>query len=148
MISIRQVQTGDRNMNQLQENIRQPVEAVFNESVGSFTANLSGMTQPISFLATWQTGTTQNAVTMRFPGITGTSNSTDMVLNGLPTNLWPQTTQTVFYRVVDSGAASVGLAIVNTDGTITFFKDVSAGVFTASGTKGLASYTFSYIRGI
>lgn len=147
-INIPQVQTDDRNMNQLQQNIKSALDNIFTESFGSFVGVASGFVESISETVDWQTGSAQNAVTLRLPGIVGTSNTTDLVVSGLPTNLYPMTDQTVLYRVIDNGTPSIGLMSIETSGRISFFKDISAASFTASGTKAATSMTITYLRGV
>lgn len=148
MISVRLVQTQDRNLNQLQQNVKQAVEAPFMEDVGEFIGIVNGFTEGKSIPVTWQTGTTQNGVVLSFPGVGGTSNSIDLTVSGLPVNLWPQSTQFVLARVIDSGANAIGLLEINSDGTLVFFKDIDGNSFTIGGSKGLGSFTASYVRGI
>lgn len=149
MITIRKVQTEDRNINQLQSNISQAIETPFSEDVGQFTPTMRGFSNYfINGNVKWQTGTTQNGVLLQFPSVSGTSNTTTMFLDGLPVNLWPKTDQTVFASVFDSSVINVGYVQILTDGTVKFSKDVSFGAFTASGTKGVVSLTISYCRGI
>lgn len=148
MINIAQVQAGDRNTNQLQENIRRALEAQFIDEVGSFTANATGLTKSVNAIGYWQTGTTQNAVTLYIPQMQGTSSSTSLSFSGLPTNIFPKRTQRCLCVVVDSGTPSLGFAYINTNGTVSFDSDISGGVFTASGTKGTVLQSVTYIRGI
>lgn len=135
-------------MNQLQNNIIQNVVPVFSEDIGSFTGQMVGVVEGITVPTRWQTGTTQNSVTMTFEGGSGTSNSTAMTITGLPKNLWPQSVQACLCRVTDNGATSVGVVVINSDGTIQFFSSVSLAAFTASGVKGVPTNTISYVRGI
>lgn len=111
-----------------------------------FTAVFSGFAVTQSANMFWQTGTTQNAVTLMFPNLLATSNSASMTITGLPTNLWPDQEQFVLARVVDSNIDSVGLAIIETDGTINFTKDVASSGFTNSGIKGTKTFSAAYVR--
>lgn len=118
------------------------------EESGTFNANLSGFADAVSIQLKWQTGTVQNAVTIFLPDFTAPSVSTDLSISGLPTNLYPDTNQFVFARVVDSGVRYIGLAEITTNGQIGFAKDINGNVFTSSGTKGILSLTFTYLRGV
>lgn len=148
MITISQVQTTDRNTNQMQQNIINAVVPVFNDFVGTFSGQLLGCVENISTQIDYQTGTTQNTVSLSFPGSAGTSNATNLAITGLPAALYPQKNQTVFVRVVDNGTASVGLLVIGTDGYLAFYKDVLGSSFTNTGLKGVTSFTVTYIRNI
>jgi hypothetical protein len=83
-------------------------------------------------------------VTVYFPSITGTSNTTAATLTGLPTNLRPARAQTVLCVVRNDGVFSMGTVTIDTDGLLTLFGDVGGGGFIASGTKGVALQTLTY----
>ena len=87
-----------------------------------------------------------NVVTMNIPAISGTSSATTFTLTGGTAAMTPVRQQTVFVRTGDNGG-TIGMAIatINTDGSISFYKDVNGTAFTASGTKSLAVQTISYL---
>lgn len=110
------------------------------DSTGSFEATLTGCT-------TSPTGTvgysvSSGLVTLQFPAISGTSNSTSATLTGLPEALYPVTAQSMIGITTDSGSDNISEISVGTDGVITL-SDV-LGSFTASGTKGVAACTITY----
>ena len=112
----------------------------YREATATLTA--TGMTTSPTGTATFvKVG---NQVTLNIPEITGTSNTTAFTLTGVPTTMRPAANRFAFVRVVDNGSYSVGMGAVGTSGTITFYKDVSAGSFTSSGTKGSMSFEITY----
>lgn len=144
-IKIPQVQTDDRLINQLQQNVATVLEPIFNNLTGQFMARLTDCsTVPIGTI-TWQRATATGPVTMTIPSITGTSNSISAYLTGLPTALWPSTTQYMLARILDNGSvSSVGVVIFRTGGVI----QLDAGApFTASGAKGIYATTITYPTG-
>lgn len=148
LINIAQVQSDDRNTNQLQQNIINAVVPVFSDEVGSFMVTATGFTQVINGTGYYQTGTTQNAVVLKFPNISGTSNSVAFTISGLPTSIWPKASQSCLTVVADNGATVIGVAQIDTNGVVTFFKDINGSGFTASGIKACSAYSVAYIRGI
>ena len=84
-------------------------------------------------------------VTLLIPQITGTSNSVTFTLTGLPTEISPTTAQQTLCNVQDnSGTFVPGLMVVN-GSVITLYSTLSAGGWTASGTKTLISQTITYL---
>jgi hypothetical protein len=110
---------------------------------GQYTATATGMT-------TSPTGTIQyhrvgKTVTLNIPVISGTSNSTSFTLTGAPTKITPTNNQRAVTIVTDNGTNAVGIAEVDATGAIVLYKDVSANVFTASGTKAVQQCTLTYL---
>lgn len=84
-------------------------------------------------------------VTLNFPSISGTSNTTAFTFTGLPTHLIPATDRDVIARLQDNGSAAFGVArIENSGGVITLLNGVSAGGWTGSGTKGIYAQSLTY----
>jgi hypothetical protein len=77
--------------------------------------------------------------------ITGTSNTDALTLTGMPAFLFPTGNRYAIVRVIDNGVSSFGVGVVSSTGVISFFKDASLQVFTASGTKGVPQFTFTYV---
>ena len=87
-----------------------------------------------------------NMVTMELPALTGTSSATTFTLTGGTAAMTPVRQQTVFVRTGDnSGTIGMAVATINTDGSISLFKDVNKTAFTASGTKSLSVQTITYL---
>ena len=109
----------------------------------AITSSLSGFTTVVSPVVTMvKEG---RVITLKIPtGIEATSNTTTMVMTGIPTALLPKGGSVVYIQayVVDSGTPVWGMAAV--DGTgITFSTHYKANTgFTAAGTKGLAPQMF------
>lgn len=144
-IKIARVQTDDRMINQLQQNIASKVEPIFDNLSGKFLTVLSGCTtQPTAYIY-WQRDTSTGPVTIVFPTLTGTSNSTTATLSGLPPNLWPLAQQTVFTRNYDNGTLQMALAVIGTDGSISLTKSVNTSAFTSSGQKGIVTCNATYM---
>lgn len=139
------VQTTDRLINQLQQNIKQAIEPIFQKPNGAFISSLSGFTTSLSPKVTWQQGVLGCSITLSFPAISGTSNKASMIMSGLPKNLWPSTNQVAICRIVDNGTTAFGFATVMTTGTIEFASNAAGSGFTASGTKGTESCCITYV---
>lgn len=142
---IPQVQTGDRLTNQMQQNIAGAIEPLFNDLTGTFQIAVTGCTTVPAGFAIWQRDTAKGPVVMQFPLLTGTSNAASCFLTGLPAALWPKSQQAVLVRVYDNGTIALAIALINTDGTIQLYKDVSSATFTISGAKGIALSCVTYI---
>ena len=111
---------------------------------GSYTTTATGFT-------TSPTGTvfyaiTGSTITLNIPAFAATSNATTFTLTGLPASLYPTRAQNLLFRTADNSASSfsIALGIIGIGGNITLYKDLSAGAFTASGTKQLATQTVTY----
>jgi hypothetical protein len=126
------------------------------EESGSFTATLSGMADTTQ--GTIQYRRTGTAVMLNVPSsFFGTSNTTAMVISGVPAGIQPQLEQHVICpHIMDAGTLYWGIAHVKTGGTIELFRMInsggfapsSGGTFTASGLKGLGNFwTLTYSLG-
>jgi hypothetical protein len=143
-MKIARVQTEDRLINQIQQNIATAVEPIFNDLTGSFQVSLTGCTTVPTGSVRWQRATTSGPVTLQFPLLSGTSNLASSSLTGLPASLWPTSQQAVPVRVYDNGTLAQAIALVNADGSIELYKSVSSNTFTTSGTKGIALSCVTY----
>jgi hypothetical protein len=112
---------------------------------GSFTATLTGYATPPTGTVDYDVSC--NLVVLRFPSISGTSNSTSLAMTGLPSILYPVQQHTALIRVTDDGTTMVGLISINANGTVTFNSSAAAGTFTNTGTKGIAQTTITYSLG-
>lgn len=114
-------------------------------AASTFTATLTGCTASITGTAAWsQNG---NVVTVTYPVMTGTSNSTGCTVTGQPNPLKPTTAHLGFNCIIqdNSSPAGNGRADVDTAGQLTLFNGVSSAVFTAANVKGLiAGLTITY----
>lgn len=109
----------------------------------SFTATLTGMSGATTGTVTYARH--GRVVQLTLPAISGTSNTTDMTITGLPTHLIPLTTKTVLTRGVDSGTAVLAIAsIAASTGVITYTNGVTGAVWTNSGVKGVPVSTLTY----
>lgn len=110
------------------------------EAQGTFTISLTGCTAAITTTAVYSV--TNNAATLYFPALEGTSNTTSCTATGLPAVITPASGHLGLWAVTkDNGAAGYSRIDVNADSTITVYVPnsvtASGGAFTASGTKGL-----------
>jgi hypothetical protein len=110
---------------------------------GSFTATATGLTTTVTGSIKYQRA--GKMVTLSIPEISGTSNSVDFTLTGMPTVLRPAFPQRTLCAVTDNGTQSLGLADIATNGTIVLYQNISAGVFTSSGTKAVRQGTITYL---
>lgn len=141
---IPRVQTQDRLINQLQQNIAGTIEPIFSLLSGTFVIGLTGCTATISGLATWQKATTTSPILLLIPELTGTSNTTAATLTGMPSVLWPTVQQEVVIRTYDNGTLAFAIAAIGVDGMIQLYSSASSAVFTNSGTKGIALSSLTY----
>lgn len=116
-------------------------EIEFNSDTGTFTGTLTG--------ATGGSGTVRYArngdmVTLTFPTITGTSNSTAHTITGVPTSIIPANAQICVGVTHNNSTAAFGLVEIETDGSITLYNGLSA-TFTGSGTEGIGACNVTYI---
>lgn len=137
--------------------------------IASGAATVSGAFSPGSWTSTTGTGymsssytgtltgcTTSPTVTVSFvrvgnsvvlsldAQVTATSNATTMTITGGPVDMRPLTQRITNYRVFDNGAWSAGMVQIETNGTLTFIKDISGTAFTGSGTKGAGVFSIAY----
>ena len=108
----------------------------------SFTATATGMT-------TSPTGTINysivgNTVTLDIPNISGTSNAITFTLTGAPAEIRPATDKDLIARVTNNGSGAVGFLRVKTTGVLELYATISGSSFTASGTKAVATGSFTY----
>jgi hypothetical protein len=109
----------------------------------TFTGTLTGCTT--SPTGTVQVQASGGLVTLTFPTIEGTSNTTAATITGLPAAYRPQTTtRTVLARVKDNGTIAFGCVEVASSGTINLLSSVTSATFTGSGTKGIGLCSVTY----
>ncbi|WP_287459185.1 hypothetical protein [Sphingomonas sp.] len=84
-------------------------------------------------------------VTASFPLITGTSNTTDASLSGLPAQYWPSNPQVV-PAIIQDGTAGIGmgLCVIQPTGAIDLLRDVGGDPFANTGTKGIRVQTLTW----
>jgi len=100
------------------------------------------VTPPILSLKATRVG---RLVTLTWNDISGTSNSTTIVISSLSTRLRPSINVHGFARCRDnSGTPSTGMLYVTTAGLVIFYPNPAAGTWTASGVKTIWSGSFSY----
>lgn len=146
-IKIPRVQTTDRLMNQLQQNIIGVLEPIFGLLSGSFQTMLGGCTTEPLAMINWQRATINSPVTLSIPDITGTSNAATATLSGLPKALWPMSDQKCLVPVVDNSVYAVAQIVIGTDGVLTLNATTAGGAFTAAGTKGISQVCVTYMTG-
>lgn len=108
----------------------------------TFTGTLQGF-------AADETGTvryTKSAgiVALQMPGLSATSTSTLMFMSGLPGEITPKHDQIVACPIIENGTYQWGLALIDTEGLITFYATLAQGAFTGSGTKGTVDHVLMY----
>lgn len=107
----------------------------------SFTGTLTGCTT--SPTGTFSYRINGNSVTIDWPNILGTSNTTAATITGMPAALTPARTQVQLAVVENAGAISVGLITISGT-TITLNSSITGSAFTASGTKGIQTGSATY----
>jgi len=113
------------------------------EDTGATTLTLTGCTTAPTGDARWSRN--GNLVTIKFPQISATSNSTAATLTGsLPSQVRPAEEQVVLARVCDATTVAAGMVVIGTDGSLTLFPSANGGNFTAAGTKGIFPCTVSF----
>ncbi|MEE9304388.1 MAG: hypothetical protein V3U84_11495 [Thiotrichaceae bacterium] len=113
---------------------------------GSFTGTLTGLTTSPTGTVEWSLS--RDEVTIEFPQILATSNSTFMTMTGIPTDIIPTSAQLITIVGQDNAVDIFAKAGIETDGTITFYAGptVTAGSWTATGSKGIQPITATYRR--
>lgn len=114
---------------------------------GSFTATYSTSYFTVQQTATYYYVLVGKMVTIYPANITGTSNATTAVGTGLPAHLIPTRDQNcTISSVVDNGTSVAGgiVRVKAGSGDMEWYK-VFFAAFTASGTKTLPPFTFSYL---
>lgn len=110
---------------------------------GTFTATLTGVTTVVTGSVTYSVN--GNQVSLTFPALSGTSNTTSCLITGLPADIWPAVSQFPNLLVTDNSVTAAGRAVVGLAGSITLNFGVSS-AFTAAGTKGIPETTITYQR--
>jgi len=117
--------------------------ALSSYSSGSFVGTVTGITGVST--RTFNYVKIGNAVILSSSdGFSGVSNSVTMTITGMPVAIRPASLKQLRNIVIDGGINSTGRTDIQSDGTITFYKDVVGTVFTASGTKGILSLAGTY----
>lgn len=112
---------------------------------GSFTGTLVGCTT--SPTATFKYVRIGKHVTLYFPSLTATSNTTGLSVTGLPASITPLVAQDAdCARAVNNSSNTTTPAFVNVSisSTLTFFLAGSNTGWTAAGTKGFLGFTTCY----
>jgi hypothetical protein len=116
------------------------------DSSGTFTADLTGCTVAIQGTATWTKA--GNVVTVRYPVLTGTSNTTAATITGAPAAIQPTTAALGMVGITQDNSATPALARldVGTNGVVTLYINSNSATFTGSNTKGIsAGLTLTYL---
>lgn len=144
-IKFPRVQTTDRLLNQVQQNFAALIEPIFANNSGSFVTSLTGCTTDVSGTAIWSRATIDGPITIQFVDISGESNADSAFITGLPSPLWPATTQTMIVRTYENSALGFAIMTIGSDGLIQLYASVDSPTFTTSGTKGLAQSCVTYM---
>lgn len=107
-----------------------------------FTATLGGVNSAVT--GTIRYTVSAGIVCLSIPQLLGTSDQTFALLTTLPEEITPGHDQTCLARIVNNGATAVGLVHIGTDTGITLYPDLDAGLFTASGSKGILTCCITY----
>jgi hypothetical protein len=83
-------------------------------------------------------------VTASYAGVSGASTVTTMTGSNVPAAINPINPQFTLASIINSGTANLSYTTIGAAGTWTFTATPAGGAFTASGTKGLNSFSFSY----
>jgi len=110
----------------------------------TFTATATGFTAGVSGTAKYRL--IGNQATVDFPELTGTSNAAGFTVSGAPAAIRPATRKAFPITIQDNGGAYVSATayIEATTGVISIFATPSRNGFTAAGTKGCWSTSFTY----
>ncbi len=111
-------------------------------TTGSFTGTLTGVDGVVSGSVKWTKN--GNVVTLEFPTLSGTSNSTVHTITGAPVDVRPTTAQRFLLVVSEDGTQAIVLATMGTDGTLSFPASLAGAAFTASGTDAVPNQTVTY----
>lgn len=110
---------------------------------GTFTATLVGVTTTVTGTCYWSRY--RDIVTLFFPAMSGTSNTTIFTISGLlPSTIYPAREQRVFVRVQDNAVVNEGTLLLSAGGVMTLFYGPTETSWTASGIKGILSTTVTY----
>lgn len=109
----------------------------------SYTATLTGCTTaPTGTVKVSRSG---NIVSLFVPAFSATSNANTKTLTGMPVSYRPTTSKNFIASISDTGTASVAaLMVIGTDGVMTFYTNLDAGIWTSSGTASIAGATYTY----
>lgn len=116
----------------------------YTSTTGSFTGTLTGVTTTV-------TGTVKytingNTVTLEWPDLVGTANSTAHTITGAPAAIFPTTAQRVGGVVVSNNTIDeFARVVVETTGVLTLHHVLNP-VFTGAGTEGLRNGTITFHR--
>lgn len=102
-----------------------------------FTVTLVGCIADVTGTARYTASA--GIVCLSVPSLSGTSNSVNGFLDGLPDEITPAHDQFCLARITDNSVTAMGLVRVGSDSTLTLCKDLTGafGTFTAAGTKGI-----------
>jgi len=143
------VQTVDRQINQLQNNIKQAIEPLFADQAGSWIASLTGCTTVPQAKLYWEQAAQGGPVTISVTTpLFGTSNTSAATITGLPKAFWPAQTQFVQIPITDNGTTVMSTATIDSNGVFALYKSLIGASFTTSGFKGLYPCNFTYVLGI
>lgn len=109
----------------------------------TFVATLTGCTSNPTITAKFiRVG---KLVQISMPSNTCTSNSTAATITGMPSRIYPTSAEVVVLgRSIDASTSAPSEFRISTSGVITFFKDINANLFTASGLKGHGGLNLTY----
>ncbi len=111
----------------------------------SYTGNLTGT------VGADPTGTIEytidgSLVTLKPANIQGTSDAAATLVQGMPPQIRPTSSQVLLARVQNNGVDGIAIVRVETNGDITLFSDVAGNAMAAVGTKGLSAQTLPPYR--
>ncbi len=110
---------------------------------GTFTMTGTGFTASVTGTARWIL--LRDHVTLDIPMLSGTSNSGDFTLTGMPAAIYPMSAQHTPLLTGTNAAAATSLSgIVGTDGVITLGQGNAGNAFSAILGKGIDSVTITY----
>lgn len=121
----------------------------FTTSSGTFVVTATGFTGSVTGTCSYQT--LNNQVTIYFPALSGTSNSTTFTITGLPPALQmianSQNIQVAGSIYNGTAFAGGNLVFAPASGTISVFRDpTGTNAWLSSGTKGIIATTVTYVR--
>lgn len=109
----------------------------------TFTATLTGVNAVVTGTASYTR--IGNFVSVKYPTLTGTSNSTGKTITGAPADIQPATASYQLGLTQNNSGADVAAAVlVNTTGVLTLYPDAALSAFTASGTAAIRQSAISY----
>ena len=109
---------------------------------GSFNLTMTGLASAVNVACTYERQ--GRSVTLRGITASGTSNSVNAQLTGLPAALQPASNQWVAIGVFDNGVDAAGWLRIG-GASIDLYKGNVGGTFTSTGTKGLRTFCFTYL---